>query len=99
MNPIAFLFNSIKSVHYDTLLLESCEWSDERFDIVKSLLESTVSEIMLDFNHISIDSVLLDIDKKLSQDLNRKEIEACLFILRESIDSFSSIKKVENYEN
>ena len=99
MNPIAFLFSSIKSVHYDTVLLEACDWCDQRAELVKETFENAVSEMMLDLNKRSVSSITQEIEKKLSQDLDSKEVEACLFILKESIEGFLKIKKADDYDN
>tara|TARA_B100000131_G_scaffold278666_1_gene283335 strand:- start:54 stop:353 length:300 start_codon:yes stop_codon:yes gene_type:complete len=99
MNPIAFLFSSLKSVHYETVLLEACDWSDQRVEEVKLLFEDAVSDLMLTLNKGSIDSITSEIESKLSQDLESKEVEACLLILKESIDSFLKSERTDSYDN
>ena len=99
MNPAKFLFNAIRGVHFETLLLEACDWSEERADFVKEHLESYFQSVLLDTKVKNTRNLMESIEKDLLSHLDRKEVDACLHIINQLIDSASEIREVASYEN
>ena len=99
MNPLKFLFDSIRSVHYDTILLEACDWSEERVEEVRHALEKVFSDILDSSKFDSFESVKETIENTLAQDLDRKEVDACLHIVSECLSTLSQLNGAINYEN
>ncbi len=99
MNPAKFIFDSIKGVHFETLLLEACNWSEERVDFVKDHLDSYFQSASLDPDFKNIDGLITSIERDLLEHLDRKEVDACLHIISQLAESVGKAKEVKSYEN
>lgn len=101
MNPLEFLFRGLSFLSYETEILESCDWDEDRCEEVKLHLSNALAS-SADFSiEKDQDSVFSKIEEKLSKNLNEKEVKACLCILERSLlnFNFNKLSKGDTYEN
>lgn len=96
MNPVKFLFESLRFLGYETQILEACDWDEDRAKIVAGELQ----RVLLDsFEAYNPDKDLLShISDSLSENLSVKEVNSCLCIIDECLSSFNQSGDQE-YEN
>ena len=100
MNQLLYLFESLRSLGDETALLESCDWCEERLEVVKNIFSKTLAETLGENIAADDASEVLDLIKfKLTSQLDEKEVNACLHILEENIKRFSLSKHEVDYEN
>ena len=100
MNQLLYLFESLQSLGDETALLESCDWCEERLEVVKNIFSQTVTGTLKEnIAAEDIGEVLNLIKFKLTSLLDEKEVDACLHILEENVKRFSLSKNEVDYEN
>tara|TARA_Y100000034_G_C6902971_1_gene418106 strand:+ start:3134 stop:3433 length:300 start_codon:yes stop_codon:yes gene_type:complete len=99
MNPIAYLFSSLKNLSAETELLEACDWDEERLAEVKEIFHNVLSENFNESLFSSWDSLKDHITSKLSDVLSEKESKTCLLILEANMETFVASNKEDGYEN
>jgi len=97
-NPIVYIFNSLKSLHHETELLEACEWDDKRVLYVKESLDSCITNIINSKQVFSPLTLMKEIRKKMLNTISEKELDICLHIVEGLLDNLDHIKE-DNYEN
>jgi hypothetical protein len=96
MNPVKFLFESLRFLGYETQILEACDWDEDRAKIVISELQRILSDSPEAY--MPGKDLLSNISEKLSENLSVKEVDSCLCIIDECLSSFSQLGDQE-YEN
>ena len=97
-NPIEYLFKSLRSLHFETELLEVCGWDDNRASHVKNSFEKVVSEILSASEAHSRESLIAEIKKKMLDLISEKELDVCLHIINGMLDNPGQFKGAD-YEN
>lgn len=96
MNPVKFLFESLRFLGYETQILEACDWDEDRAKVVVSELQRVLSESVETYSpEKDLPSHVSDC---LSKNLSVKEVDSCLCIIDECLKSFSQLGDRE-YEN
>jgi len=99
MNPIAYLFSSLKNLSDETELLEACDWDEERLSEVKEIFNNILLENFNESLFSSWDALKDHITSKLLDALSEKESQTCLLILEANMEDFVASNKEDGYEN
>ncbi len=99
MNPAKFIFESLKGVHFETMLLEACNWSEERASFVKRHLEQYFESLVAEGGSKNTLGLRARIEKDLLDHLDRKEVDACLHIINQLASSTGEKSEARSYEN
>lgn len=98
MNPIVYIFNSLKYLHSETELLEACEWDEKRAMYVKESLDSCIKDIIESKKIFSPKTLVVEIRKKMLDTISEKELDICLHIVEGLLNNPDNIKG-DSYEN
>jgi|TARA_E500000331_G_C16896959_1_gene557272 hypothetical protein len=98
MNPLEYLFKSLRSLHVETELLEACNWDEDRVSYVKDLFESAMGEILSSSLTFTREEIVREIKYKMLESISEKELEVCLHIINGILENPEHFKGV-GYEN
>ena len=89
MTPVLYLFSVLNNLSVETELLEACEWDESRLAFVKEELEKCMSRYLETKLPLDEASMLAGLHASLLENINEKEADACIFILKENMSSLN----------